>query len=51
MTASQLAKSLGCKNLKEVSGISGIPVNTLLRWHKEKPDAFRVMCIGVVNSR
>ncbi len=51
MTASQLAKKLGCKSLKEVSEVSGLPVNTLLRWHKEKPKGFKVVCLGVIASR
>ncbi len=51
MMASKYAKSLGCESLEQVSRVSGIPVPTLQRWFRSKPDAFRVVCVGVVNSK
>ncbi len=47
MTASELAVSLGCESLKQVSEVSGIPYPTLTRWAKSKPQALKTICIGV----
>jgi hypothetical protein len=47
MTASQKAKQLGCKSLTQVSELTGASLQTLTNWHKNKPDLFYVVCVGV----
>ncbi len=47
MTASELAISLGCESLKQVSEVSGVPYPTLTRWAKSKPQALKMICLGV----
>ena len=51
MTPSQQAKAAGCKSLAEVSMLTGVPVRTLERWSKIRPELFEVVLVGVVNSR
>jgi len=46
MTASQQAKSMGLKSLKQVSEITGQSMQTLDNWSKHKPDLFRIVLIG-----
>lgn len=48
MTPSKTAKRLGCKSLVQVSEVTKVHVNTLKGWHKEKPELFEVVCLGVV---
>ena len=48
MTASQLAKRMGLKSLKEVSEHSDTSCATLINWHKDQPKKFYMMCLGVV---
>lgn len=47
MSASQLAKQLGCKSLKQITDKTGTSLQTLTNWHKNKPDLFYVVCVGV----
>lgn len=47
MTASQLAKQLGCKSLKQITEKTGTSLQTLTNWHHHKPDLFYVVCVGV----
>ena len=46
MTPSQQAKAAGLKSLKEVSELTGVSIQTLINWHKNKPDLFRVVIFG-----
>lgn len=45
-TPSELAKLAGLKNLKQVSELTNVSVQTLGNWHKEKPSLFRIVLIG-----
>jgi hypothetical protein len=47
MTASQKAKQLGCKSLTQVAELTGASLQTLTNWHKNKPELFMVVCVGV----
>jgi hypothetical protein len=47
MTASQKAKQLGCKSLKQITDKTGASLQTLTNWHHHKPDLFYVVCVGV----
>lgn len=47
MTPAQQAKSVGLKSLTQVSEISGVSLQTLTNWHRDKPDLFRVVLLGV----
>jgi hypothetical protein len=48
MTPSQKAKALGCKSLSQVSQLTGVSLQTLSNWHKDKPELFKVVCAGSV---
>jgi len=48
MTPSQTAKALGCKSLSQVTQLTGVSLQTLSNWHKDKPELFKVVCIGTV---
>ena len=50
MTAAKLAKQYGCKSLSEVSRQSGISLQTLYSWHDKRPEAFRLLCLGIVQD-
>ena len=47
MTPSRQAKSVGLKSLAQVSQITGVSLNTLANWHKDKPVLFRIVLLGV----
>lgn len=51
MTASIFAKSLGCKSLEEVSEATGQSRATLRNWFNNKPELFKIVCLGVVIAR
>lgn len=46
MTPSQQAKSVGLKSLTQVSHITGVSLNTLTNWHRDKPELFRIVLMG-----
>jgi hypothetical protein len=46
MTPSQQAKAEGLKSLSVVSELTGVSLQTLTNWHKDKPDLFRVVLAG-----
>jgi hypothetical protein len=46
-TASQKAKQLGCKSLRQITDKTGTSLQTLTNWHHNKPDLFYVVCVGV----
>lgn len=49
MTPSQTAKHHGCKSLQQVANITKQSVQTLINWHRDKPELFKVVCIGAAN--
>lgn len=46
MTPSQQAKAAGLKSLAAVSDISGVSVQTLINWHRDKPKLFGLVLAG-----
>ena len=46
MTPAQQAKGMGLKSLTQVSQITGVSLNTLTNWHRDKPDLFLIVLIG-----
>lgn len=47
-TPSQQTKSVGLKSLTQVSQITGVSLNTLTNWHRDKPELFRIVLLGCV---
>lgn len=50
MTPAQQAKAAGLKNLSQITQETGVSLQTLTNWHRDKPDLFRVVVIGCVAS-
>lgn len=48
LTPSQQAKSVGLKSLTQASQITGVSLNTLTNWHRDKPELFRIVLLGCV---
>lgn len=46
MTPSQQAKREGLKSLSQVSEITGVSLQTLTNWAKNKPELFKVVLAG-----
>lgn len=46
MTASQQAKAAGLKSLLQVQQLTGQSAQTLINWHRDKPELFRVVIAG-----
>jgi hypothetical protein len=46
MTPSQQAKAEGLTGLSAVSKLTGVSLQTLHNWHKDKPELFRVVIAG-----
>jgi len=46
MTPSQQAKDMGLKSLNQVSEITGVCLNTLINWHRDKPSLFKTVLQG-----
>ena len=46
MTPSQQAKAAGLKNLTIVSTTTGVSLNTLTNWHRDKPKLFKTVLLG-----
>lgn len=46
MTASQQAKAAGLKSLIQVQQLTKQSAQTLINWHRDKPDLFRVVIAG-----
>ena len=51
MTPSQQAKSLGCKSLAQVAAVTRQSPQTLINWHKNKPELFEAVCRGVATGQ
>lgn len=47
-TPSQQAKAAGLKSLTQVSQITGVSLNTLTNWHRDKSELFRVVLLGCI---
>ena len=45
---SQQAKEAGLKNLAAVTLITGVSVQTLTNWHRDKPRLFKAVVAGCV---
>jgi len=45
-TASELAKSIGLKNLSQVKELTGVSTQTLTNWHNNKPKLFKAVLLG-----
>lgn len=50
MTPSQQAKTAGLKSLSQVSELSGVSVQTLINWHRDKPRLFDIVLLGCVRE-
>lgn len=48
MTPSQQAKGMGLKSLTQVSQLTGVSLQTLTNWHRNKPDLFMVVLTGCI---
>lgn len=48
MTPAQQAKAAGLKSLLEVSELTGVSIQTLSNWAKNKPKLFSVVLAGCV---
>jgi len=46
MTPSQQAKALGIKSMKQVSQMTEVSTQTLINWHRDKPELYRVVLLG-----
>ena len=47
MTPAQQAKAAGLKSLTQVSNETGVSLNTLTNWHRDKPELFKTVLAGV----
>jgi AcrR family transcriptional regulator len=50
MTASEHAKRIGIKSLKQVSDESGVSTQTLNNWFNDKPKLFEIVLIGCLTK-
>lgn len=48
MTPSEQCKAAGLKSLAEVAKTSGVSVQTLINWHRDKPELFATVVAGAV---
>ena len=46
MTTSEAAKAANLKSLKQVGELTGQSNQTLINWHKYKPELFEVVLLG-----
>ena len=46
---SQQAKDAGLQSLAQVSRLTGQSLQTLLNWHKHKPELFKIALLGCVS--
>jgi len=47
-TPAQQAKDAGLKNLTQVKDITGVSLQTLTNWHRDKPKLFAAVLAGCV---
>ncbi len=50
LTASRQAKALGLISLTQVSGMTGVSLNTLINWHRNKHRLFNIVLIGCLTE-
>ena len=50
LTPSQQAKEAGLKNLLQVQQLTGQSAQTLINWHRDKPELFKIVIIGCAAS-
>lgn len=50
MTPSQQAKAAGLKSLTQVKDLTGISLNTLTNWHRDRPQLFEVVIEGCISK-
>ena len=48
MSPSEQCRAAGLKSLAELAKISGVSVQTLINWHKDKPALFATVVSGAV---
>ena len=46
LTPAQEAKAAGLKNLSHVAELTGQSLQTLINWHRSKPELFEVVLLG-----
>ena len=46
MAAKDVARGAGFKSLRDLAKISGVSIQTLNNWHKDKPQVFETVLIG-----
>lgn len=51
MTPAQRAKEMGLKSLTEVKSFTGVSLQTLTNWHRNKPELFDVVLIGCLTKK
>jgi hypothetical protein len=51
MKPHEQCKAAGLDSLAELSKITGVSVNTLINWHKNKPKLFEAVLYGAVFVR
>lgn len=51
LTPSQQAKSIGLDSLKQVSRLSNVSEQTLINWHKNKPELFEIVLLGCAAAK
>ena len=51
MTPSQQAKKAGLKSLAQVSELTGVSIQTLSNWAKDKPELFEIVLLGCLVKR
>lgn len=47
MSPSDKAKSMGCNSLAQVAKKTKQSPQTLINWHRDKPELFEIVCRGV----
>ena len=48
MKPSEQVKMAGLKSLTEMAEAAGMSRETLINWHKERPEVFRLLLLGIV---
>lgn len=51
MKPHEQCKNAGMKSLAELSEITGVSIQTLVRWHKQKPKLFECAVYGAVEKK
>lgn len=51
ISPSQQAKIMGLKNLKQVSNMTDTSLHTLINWHRDKPELFKIVLLGCLKRK